>query len=243
MTLLGYRMVMKVAKIQHISCTRVSSSAPTLPRRAVQPRRVTQAGLYRSRATFQQTRRSSQAVSRSRLNVTAEDAGEEASIVPTGGVSKYLAKRGLTHKCLGFDHSGVEIVQVRAEDLLAVSAALYADGFNYLRNQCGYDSEPGGDLVSVYHLTQINPEMDENDSNPPEVCVKVFLPRANPTVPSVWGIWATADWQERETYDLYGIIYEGHPHLFRILLPENWEGYPLRKDYVTPDFYELQDAY
>jgi NAD(P)H-quinone oxidoreductase subunit J len=64
-----------------------------------------------------------------------------------------------------------------------------------------------------------------------------------PRCPSVYWIWKTADWQERETFDMYGIIYEGHPNLKRILMPEDWIGYPMRKDYVTPDFYELQDAY
>lgn len=76
-----------------------------------------------------------------------------------------------------------------------------------------------------------------------EVRLKVFLPRDNPRVASVYWIWKAADWQERESYDMFGIIYEGHPNLKRILMNEDWIGYPLRKDYVSPDFYELQDAY
>jgi len=80
-------------------------------------------------------------------------------------VSKYLAQNGLKHKSLGFDYQGVEMVQVMREDLMAVCAAIYTDGWNYLRNQCGYDSEPGGDLVSVYHLCKMDPET--NDSTPP----------------------------------------------------------------------------
>jgi NAD(P)H-quinone oxidoreductase subunit J len=98
---------------------------------------------------------------------------------------------------------------------------------------------PGQDLVSVYHLIKIS----DNADRPAEVRVKVFLPRENPTVPSVYWIWKAADWQEREAYDMFGIIYEGHPNLKRILMPEDWVGWPLRKDYVSPDFYELQDAY
>ncbi len=50
-------------------------------------------------------------------------------------------------------------------------------------------------------------------------------------VPSVVPIWPTADWHEREVYDLMGIVFEGHPNLVRILMPEDWEGHPLRKDY------------
>jgi len=50
-------------------------------------------------------------------------------------------------------------------------------------------------------------------------------------VPSVQGIWATANWMEREVYDMFGVVFEGHPDLRRILLPDEWQGYPLRKDY------------
>ena len=71
--------------------------------------------------------------------------------------------------------------------------------------------------------------------------VKLMLPRWEdnqpgqlPAVPSVAEIWRTADWHERETYDLCGIEFTGHPDLRRILLAEDWEGYPLRKDYEFP---------
>ena len=67
--------------------------------------------------------------------------------------------------------------------------------------------------------------------------LKVFLPREAPEVPSVSGIWPTANWHERECYDLFGIVFTGHPDLRRILLPEDWEGYPLRKDYVVQEYY------
>lgn len=73
-----------------------------------------------------------------------------------------------------------------------------------------------------------------------KIILKVKLAdRANPEVPTVTGIWPTADWQEREIWDLYGIRIAGHYNLRRILLPDNWEGHPLRKDYVaTPDRYD-----
>ena len=67
--------------------------------------------------------------------------------------------------------------------------------------------------------------------------VRIELDREDPHVPSVEQIWHTADWLERETYDMYGIIFEGHRDLRRILLDDDWEGWPLRKDYVTPEFY------
>src|SRR5579862_3560835 len=53
----------------------------------------------------------------------------------------------------------------------------------------------------------------------------------NDRVPSVQGVWATANWEEREVYDMFGVVFEGHPELKRILLPDEWQGYPLRKDY------------
>jgi NADH-quinone oxidoreductase subunit C len=61
--------------------------------------------------------------------------------------------------------------------------------------------------------------------------VKVRLPGSDPTVPSVSSIWPAANWSEREAYDLFGIHFSDHPDLRRILMPEDWEGFPLRKDY------------
>ena len=67
---------------------------------------------------------------------------------------------------------------------------------------------------------------------------KVTLPRENtPDLPTLSKVWATADWQEREVYDLFGIVFAGHPDLRRILLADDWVGHPLRKDYEYPDEY------
>lgn len=171
---------------------------------------------------------------------SAEIAPQESEVpAEVGSTSKWLSENGFEHEFLGFDTSGVEIIKVDPEFLIPISTALYAYGFNYLRCQSGYDAGPGKELVSVYDLTKLS----DNADRPPEVRVKVFLPRENPVVPSVYWIWKTADWQERESYDMYGIVYEGHPNLKRILMPEDWIGWPLRKDYISPDFFELQDAY
>ncbi|OPZ18657.1 MAG: NAD(P)H-quinone oxidoreductase subunit J [candidate division BRC1 bacterium ADurb.BinA364] len=67
--------------------------------------------------------------------------------------------------------------------------------------------------------------------------VKAALDRQNPEIDSVADLWAAADWHERETYDMLGVRFRGHPHLRRILLPDDWEGYPLRRDYVAPAEY------
>ncbi len=164
---------------------------------------------------------------------------EETQPVPAGPTSKWLSDNGFEHTALEADHRGVELIQVEAQFLIPIATALYAHGFNYLQCQGGYDLGPGKELVSFYHLTQVSDDADR----PQEVRVKVLLPRDNPTVPSVYWIWKTADWQEREAYDMYGIVYEGHPNLKRILMNEDWKGWPLRKDYISPDFYEIQNAY
>lgn len=169
----------------------------------------------------------------------AEENQETSAIATTSAVSEWLVANGFEHEFLGLDHQGVPVLKVDRDFLLPFATALYAYGFNYLMCQCGYDAGAGEDLVSVYHLAKLTDNVDR----PEEVRVKVFLPRTDPRIPSVYWIWKTVDWQERETFDMYGIVYEGHPNLKRILMPEDWIGWPMRKDYVTPDFYELQDAY
>jgi NADH-quinone oxidoreductase subunit C len=67
--------------------------------------------------------------------------------------------------------------------------------------------------------------------------VKCRLPREAPAVHSVESIWGVANWHEREAYDMFGIVFEGHSDLRRILCPDDWEGYPLRKDYKFPKSY------
>jgi len=67
--------------------------------------------------------------------------------------------------------------------------------------------------------------------------LKVQLPRDQPRLPSVETVWGVANWHEREAYDLFGIEFEGHSDLRRILLPDDWQGHPLRKDWQDPDFY------
>ena len=88
-------------------------------------------------------------------------------------------------------------------------------------------------LEVVYHLSSVTKKHS--------IVLKVILPRWKgdepgelPEVPSVAGVWRAADWHEREVYDLSGVWFTGHPDLRRILCPEDWEGYPLRKDYEMP---------
>ena len=171
--------------------------------------------------------------------VPENEENEASGLVEAGEVSQWLTSNGFAHEALTQDHLGVELIKVEPNFLVPLATALYAYGFNYLQCQGGIDLGPGKELVSFYHLVKVGDNVDK----PQEVRIKVFLPRDNPQVPSVYWIWKAADWQERETYDMYGIVYEGHPNLKRILMPEDWVGWPLRKDYISPDFFELQDAY
>jgi len=88
----------------------------------------------------------------------------------------------------------------------------------------------GGTLSVYYHL--------DSTILKHKITIKVTTDNKNPEVESVDEIWKASTWHEREAYDMYGIIFLNHPDLRRILLPEDWDGYPLRKDYENPEFYD-----
>ena len=160
----------------------------------------------------------------------------------SGPISEWLSKKGFEHISLKEDHLGIEVLKVTPTNLLSIVEALKTNGFNYLQCQGGYDEGPGLNIVSFYNLIEIV-EL-EKDTSPREVRLKVFLSRdGDLTVPSLYSLFRGADWQERETFDMYGVNFKEHPHPKRLLMPEDWKGWPLRKDYVQPDFYEMQDAY
>ena len=159
-----------------------------------------------------------------------------------GEVSKKLSSENFNNESLGEDHIGIELISVEPKDLYDVIERLKFYGFNYLQCQGGYDEGPGKRLVSFYHLISLDDISEEFKIK--EVRVKVFLKRdSDLSIPSLYSIFKGSDWQERETYDMFGINYIDHPCPKRLLMPEDWRGWPLRKDYIQPDFYELQDAY
>lgn len=100
--------------------------------------------------------------------------------------------------------------------------------FEVLMCLSGVDNADGT-LGVVYHL--------ESMALRHKVTVKVTVPADNPHVPTCERVWRIADWHEREAYDLVGVVFDGHRDHRRILLPEDWEGHPLRKDYQVPEFY------
>jgi NADH-quinone oxidoreductase subunit C len=123
-------------------------------------------------------------------------------------------------------------VHIDAADWRAVAEFLHADPqlrMDWLANLSGVDYAADGKMAVVYDLWSFDLHHT--------FAVKVFCPRDNPHVPSVVDLWAAADWNEREAYDMFGIIFDGHPDLRRILCADDWEGYPLRKDYVFPREY------
>ncbi len=96
--------------------------------------------------------------------------------------------------------------------------------YNYLSDLTGNDwpnRDPRFEVIyhlySMEHFTRLR--------------LKVRVPEDECHCPTVTGVWATANWHEREVFDLFGVVFEGHPDLRRILLPEEWEGHPLRQDY------------
>lgn len=100
--------------------------------------------------------------------------------------------------------------------------------YEWLMCLSGVDYPPE-QIAVVYHL--------HSQTHGRKLVLKALLDREDPRVPTVEGVWKAANWHERECYDMLGVIFEGHPDLRRILLPFDWEGHPLRKDYVAPDTY------
>ena len=127
--------------------------------------------------------------------------------------------------------SDSDYIQLSPEKWFDIASWLKSDAsllFDSLQCQTGLDI---GDemLESRYNLHS----MQKN-----HYCeFRIAVPRSNPRIPSVEQIWRIADWFERETYDMFGIEFEGHRDLRRILLPEDWEGWPLRKDYQEQETY------
>jgi NADH-quinone oxidoreductase subunit C len=120
-------------------------------------------------------------------------------------------------------------VHVRREFLASVAQTLRDEPglrFEMLSGVSGvdYPDDPTGRrLHAVYHLLSMTHRR--------RLRLEVAVTAGDPAVPSVTGVWPTADWHERETYDFFGIVFTGHPALTRIFMPDDWDGHPQRKDY------------
>jgi NADH-quinone oxidoreductase subunit C len=112
----------------------------------------------------------------------------------------------------------LEVMQTLRDDaLLRFELCASASGVHY-------PGDEGAELHVVYHLASLT-------HNNRRLRVETTCPDADPHVPSVVAIYPAMDWHERETWDMFGIIFDGHPHLTRILMPDDWVGFPQRKDY------------
>jgi len=140
----------------------------------------------------------------------------------------------------GEERTGLQPALLIAPDKIAEVCLELRDNpktyFDFLSCLTGMDyGVESGRFGVVYHLSSIPYHLQltlkiskENNRNEEDL----------PSFPSVVSVYRTADWHEREAYDLTGIFFEGHPDLRRILLPDDWEGYPLRKDYKTAEYYK-----
>lgn len=119
-------------------------------------------------------------------------------------------------------------LHVRREQLPVVARTLRDDQdlrFELCLGVSGahYPDDAGRELHALYHLLSITHNR--------RVRVEVSAPDADPHIPSLFSVYPTTDWHERETYDFFGIVFDGHPSLTRILMPDDWRGHPQRKDY------------
>lgn len=135
---------------------------------------------------------------------------------------------------LGVDGTGKPVLLINLPSKMVEIAEFLHDteGFYYdnLSNLSGIDNGIEKNTMEIiYHLYSI--------PNHRFLVLKLILERENPIAPSVSNIWASANWAEREAFDMLGIKFTNHPDLRRILLPEDWQGYPLRKDYQTQEKY------
>ena len=135
-----------------------------------------------------------------------------------------------------------EVVDEGTHPFIRLKAESIVEAARVLREKCDVDmlhQVSGVDYADhmevVYHFTRVR-------KGTGFIGLKVNTPRENASVPTLAHDWRTANWGERETFDMLGIRFEGHPHLFRVLLPEDWVGHPLRKDYENPTEYHGIDC-
>jgi NADH-quinone oxidoreductase subunit C len=116
-----------------------------------------------------------------------------------------------------------------ADKICAAASVLKAAGYNSLEDLTAVDWFPSSPRFQIsYHIL--------SHSNKEYIRLCVLLDGADPAVESMTSVWPSADYYEREVFDLFGIRFEGHPNLRRIMLPDEWEGHPLRKDYPVEGY-------
>ena len=166
-------------------------------------------------------------MSTGQLSSEAQEKKEEEKVLLPGEFSVFLKNKGVNSIPLGNDASGIEMLEIGTKDLANSCQLLKSNTETFIDSLVlitTLDLKKG--YQSIYTLSSTKTRKF--------LRIKVTVPKDNPIVPTVSHIWSAANWYEREAYDMMGIIYAGHPNLKRILNPENWEGHPLRKDYIPP---------
>jgi NADH-quinone oxidoreductase subunit C len=167
----------------------------------------------------------------------AEDLPQEGQGGPGDGDDATDASAGdLVHGCAVTETFGQRSVHTNAEGYLPLMEALYGDGFEACMGLTGVDylTHPGRQLPEG-----VRPERFEvvvelvSFSRRERLRVRCQVGGEEPTVASLFDLWPGTEAHERETFDMFGIRFSDHPDLTRILMPEDWEGHPLRKDYPT----------
>lgn len=120
-------------------------------------------------------------------------------------------------------------IKVKSERLREIMVFLRDLKFDFLMSISGVDYPKENLIQIVYHLYSYE--------NRKSLVIKIDLDRSVPKTSSIETVWGNGQWLERETFDLFGVIFEGNTDLKRLLLPLDWEGYPLRKDYEEPEIY------
>ena len=150
-------------------------------------------------------------------------------IVPPvpGEFEIFLKENGIDSKPLGKDSQDVEMLELESKNLVKACIFLKENkktNFDLLLLITAVELKTSFQCVYLLHSL----------STKKSLRIKVSTGKENPVFHSVTSVWATANWYEREAYDMMGFKFEGHPDLKRILNPDNWEGFPLRKDYIPP---------
>jgi NADH-quinone oxidoreductase subunit C len=145
-----------------------------------------------------------------------------------GAICSGLRERFPEHTSDPEEAFGEVSVRVARERIVEVCRLLRDAGpFELLSDVSGVDflgvAPPEDRFLISYHLTSLARNV--------RLRLRVFVPDGDEVAPSVTEIWPTANWQEREIFDFFGIRFEGHPDLRRILMPDDWDGHPHRKDY------------
>ncbi len=129
-----------------------------------------------------------------------------------------------------------EVIRAFDELTLVVPREQIAEICSYLKTAAGFEFNMLADLCGVDRGPEEEPRFEVNyhlfsTTLHHRVRLKVLLNEADPHVSTVTGVWRTANWHERETFDMFGVVFDNHPDLRRILLPDEWEGHALRKDF------------